>query len=532
MAMSTGIGFGNWEPDVPDAATTDHVREKDGEHHAVNRRTFTRWLGLGSAAAVFALNDVGRATGAQRGADSGSVPMSRTAPPWPRTGTTDDYLAREGPYFRRIATLFTLDRRVPYMSPGQKGSMPISVMKRLKGGLDQIARDPFPIYLEPSQDTRRKIARSYGAREDEIAISRNATDAISLILSGLDWQPGDEILASTMEYPNCVATLLRVAARFKLTIRQFGIPTSHDSTAQEVVESVRRQIRPGKTRVIFFSCPIQPIGMMMPARRIAALAQEHGITTVIDGAHYGGQFVPRLDEMGIDFWGISGHKWQCGPGGTGILYVRNAALLANPAPLPRFHLVRSGQLDTPLDGSRPEGFDIGAALSVYGFPESADWRALGEVCVLWDRIGRERIQNYTLALADHFRARIARAFGEQALLQPLHDPELLCGIIAFNPFPEAAQRRDAELCARFRERLFAEHGYRIGGEGLGPGGLTRPPDPDAAAFPDGCIPNRDPVTNAPAPTDYPMRINGFIWNQRHDIDRLISACQDVLKTMI
>ena len=62
--------------------------------------------------------------------------------------------------------------------------------------------------------------------------------------------------------------------------------------------------------------------------------------------------------------------------------------------------------------------------------------------------------------------------------------------------------------------------------------MTRPPHPEAAAFPEGCIPNRDPLTNAPAPTDYPIRINAFIWNQPHHIDRLVSACQEVLKRMI
>ena len=76
---------------------------------------------------------------------------------------------------------------------------------------------------------------------------------------------------------------------------------------------------------------------------------------------------------------ISGHKWQCGPGGTGIIYIRNRQHAANPTPLPRFHLIRSSARDVPFDGSRPADFDIGAAMSRYGFPESADWRALGDV---------------------------------------------------------------------------------------------------------------------------------------------------------
>jgi isopenicillin-N epimerase len=439
------------------------------------------------------------------------------------------FLASEEPYFMEFAKTLLLDPATPYFAAGQKGSQPIPILNRFKEGLDQIAKDPFPVYLEPSATTRQKIAKSYGATVDEIAISRNTTDAISMILHGIDWQNGDELLASTMEYPNCVATMLRIAGRFGVKIRQFGLPIAHSATADEILASIQRQIRPGKTKVLFFSCPIQPAGIMMPTRRIAQLAQQHGIITIVDGAHYGGQFVPKLDEMGIDFWGISGHKWQCGPGGTGILYTRNRPHAANSTPLPRFYLVRSGDLHAPTDGSRPADFDIGAALSLYGFPESADWRALGEVCVLWDSLGRQRIENYILALGEYFRRRLIKAFGETALLQPLYDPELKSGIIAFNPFPKPEQRRSTKICGEFRDRMFKEYRYHTGGEGLGPLGLTRPPDPEAAMFPTGCIPNRDAVTNAPAPTDYPMRVNACMWNNRSQIDRFVAACQELVE---
>jgi selenocysteine lyase/cysteine desulfurase len=388
------------------------------------------------------------------------------------------------------------------------------------------------VYLEPSEKTRAKIAKSYGARLDEIAISRNTTDAISQILNGIHWQEGDEILCSPLEYHNCIAIVLRMANHFGVTIRQFGVPINRDATVEDVVESVRRQIHPGKTKVIFFSCPANPNGQKLPARQIAGLAQQYGITTVVDGAHYGGMFEPRLDETGIDFWAISGHKWQCGPGGTGILYVRNTPFPANPNPLPRFHLVRSGDLDGPMDGSRPADWDIGAALSFYGFPESADWRALGEVCELWDVLGRKRIEKYILALSDYTRNGLIAAFGEEALLQPIQDPEMKSGIIAFNPFPESAQRRDPKLATAFRDQLFAQYGYRVGMGGYGPTGLTRPPDPETAAFTELCIPNRDPITGKPAPTAIPFRVDACIWNTRANLDQFIASCKDLLPKII
>jgi len=443
----------------------------------------------------------------------------------------DTLLDREEPFFAEFARLFTISDEHKYLATGQKGSMPIPVMKHFKEGLDQIAKDPFPVYLEPSEVTRAKIAKGYGARVDEIAISRNTTDAISQILSGIDWRHGDEILCSPLEYPNCVATIRRVAGRFEVKIRQFGVPERPDTEAEEIVVSAGRCIRPGKTKAMFFSCPAQPNGTFLPVRRLARLAQQNGVITIVDGAHYGGMFDPRLDEIGIDFWGISGHKWQCGPGGTGILYVRNALLPSNSTPLPRFNLIRSGDLDAPVDGSRPEDFDIGAALSLYGFPESADWRALGDSCEMWDDIGRERIQNYILALADYARDKIISAFGEQSLLQPCRDPELKSGIIAFNPFPKPEHRKDVKFCEEFQSRMFKMCGYRIGCGGLGRKGLTRDPDPDAAAFFDGCIPNRDPVTNKPVPGDIPFRFGTPAWCTRADFDRFVDDCRVVMKEM-
>ena len=141
----------------------------------------------------------------------------------------------------------------------QKGSMPVPIMKRYKEGLDQVARDPHPVYLEPSEETRKKIAGCYGANTDEIAISRNTTDAVAMILSGMDWKSGDELLTSTMEYPNCVATMLRVATRFGITIREFGVPMHPSATAEEVIESAHRQIQPrqDESHLLFRYHPVQ-----------------------------------------------------------------------------------------------------------------------------------------------------------------------------------------------------------------------------------------------------------------------------------
>ena len=441
------------------------------------------------------------------------------------------YFAREAPVFRAFAQQFSLDPKVVYLMAGQKGSQPASVRKRYQEGLDETARDPFSVHLEPTAHTRARIAKGYGASVDEIAISRNTTDALAQILMGIEWQRGDEILVTPMEHPAGLATVLRVAGRFGVKIVQWGVPVGRTATEDEVVAALRKRIRPGVTRVIFFSSPLWPNGQRLPERKIAALAQAAGAITVADGAHYGGMIEPRLDETGIDFWAISGHKWQCGPGGTGILYIRNRQHPANPTPLPRFHIIRSSARDVPFDGSRPADFDIGAAMSKYGFPESSDWRALGDVCALWDEVGRARIQEWTHNLADYLRQRITIAFGDDALLQPVVDPTLRSAIVAFNPFADVRQRSDPAFNLKFRERLLAEYGFRISGGGVGPDGFTRAPDPQAAEFPAGLIPNRHPDTLAPSPFGYALRVNACVWNSVEQMDRFVAAAQDLAGKM-
>ena len=170
-------------------------------------------------------------------------------------------------------------------------------------------------------------------------------------------------------------------------------------------------------------------------------------------------------------------------------------------------------------------------MSRYGFPESADWRALGDVCALWDEVGRARIQAWTHNLADYLRQRIAATFGDDALLQPVIDPALKSAIVCFNPFPGAQQRSDAEFNLRFRQRLLNEYGFRISGGGVGPDGFTRAPDPQAAAFPAGMVPNRDPATLAPKPFGYTLRANACVWNSVAQMDQFVAAAEDLVHKM-
>jgi selenocysteine lyase/cysteine desulfurase len=499
------------------------MRNLDGSDREASGFDRRALIGAAGAAALFA--GAARGQTAALGKTGGVEAVAARLP-----ADAAAYFASEEPYFMELAKEFTLDPNVVYFMAAQKGSMPRAVLARMKEGLDQIARDPFPVYVEPSAKIRERIAKAYGTTTDQIAITRNTTDALTLATMGIDWKAGDEILISPLEHPTGITLALRVAARYGVVIKQWGIPVGPKTTADEVVAALEKRVTPGKTKAIFFSSPLWPTGMRLPEARISAIAQKAGAVTIVDGAHYNGMIDPKLDESGIDFFALCGHKWQCGPGGTGLLYIRNKPNAANGSPLPKFHLVRTQSRDVPFDGSRGN-FDIGQALSMFGFPESADWRALGDAVEMWDKIGRQRIETWHMKLGGYFRERITEAFGDDAVLRPWHDPALQSGIIGFNPFPRTEQKLDEKLNVDFRTRMLREYGFRISGLGVGRNGLTRAPDPEAQAFPAGSIPNRDPETLAPKPMAHPQRVNACLWNNRRQIDNFIAATKDLTNKM-
>src|SRR5690606_19277611 len=88
-----------------------------------------------------------------------------------------------------------------------------------------------------------------------------------------------------------------------------------------LVELFRRAITP-RTKVIEITHITNLTGQIFPVREITAMARERGITTFIDGAHAYAHFPFTRDELGVDYYGTSLHKWLLAPIGTGFLYVR------------------------------------------------------------------------------------------------------------------------------------------------------------------------------------------------------------------
>ena len=100
-----------------------------------------------------------------------------------------------------------------------------------------------------------------------------------------------------------------------------------------VVEALASRIT-SRTRVIAVSHVLWSTGAVLPLREISALARQHELMVVVDGAQSAGQVPVDLHAMGIDAYAMAGQKWLCGPEATGLLYVRGIALRISRRPTP------------------------------------------------------------------------------------------------------------------------------------------------------------------------------------------------------
>jgi isopenicillin-N epimerase len=175
--------------------------------------------------------------------------------------------------------------------------------------------------LEPQSETiRTGLAEMFGCSSEEIAITRNASESLEILLMGMDFKPGDEILTSTQDYPRMITTLKQRELREGLKLNLIKIPVA-PANIDDVATAYEKAITP-KTKLILVSHQINLTGQINPVKKICEMARSRGIETIVDGAHSFAQFDFKRDDLGCDYFGTSLHKWTYAPKGTGMLYVK------------------------------------------------------------------------------------------------------------------------------------------------------------------------------------------------------------------
>jgi len=175
--------------------------------------------------------------------------------------------------------------------------------------------------LEPQCETvRTGLAEIFGCDREEIAITRNASESLEILLMGMDLKSGDEILTTTQDYPRMLTTLRQREAREGLVLKMIKVPIAPDHLDDITVE-FEKAITP-KTRIILISHVINITGQIMPVKSICQLARSRGVEVIVDGAHSFAHFDFKQSDLACDYYGTSLHKWLFAPKGTGLLFVK------------------------------------------------------------------------------------------------------------------------------------------------------------------------------------------------------------------
>jgi selenocysteine lyase/cysteine desulfurase len=231
--------------------------------------------------------------------------------------------ADEG-YWREIQQAFTLDRTIINLNNGYTCPSPRVVHEALKRYLDISNQAPIHYMwnlLEPNIETvRRNLAAEVGCDPEELAITRNASEALQIAQLGLDLQAGDHVVTTDQDYGRMLDTWDQRVRRDKIAVTKisFPVPTTNLS---ELTSRIERAITP-KTKVVHICHITNLTGQLFPVRDIARAARARGIQTIVDGAHAFAHFPFKLSDLECDYYGCSLHKWLLAPVGTGFLYVR------------------------------------------------------------------------------------------------------------------------------------------------------------------------------------------------------------------
>jgi selenocysteine lyase/cysteine desulfurase len=285
------------------------------EVHMLDRRNFvTSLLGLGS----LELLDTLEAAAANPQAELPTIQAVSALGP----GRPDDEK-----YWQKVRALFYVSEDILYLNNGSLGLSHRAVVEAMYRHLLESENSSLRKYGEypwwgygPSIEIRRKVASFIGADPEEIVLTRNATEGMNTVASGLDLAPGDEVLMSDQEHPGGRSPWYQRAKRYGISVKEFEMPKSPKST-REVLGIVEGAITP-RTRVISVSHITTVTGGMLPVKEIADLARRRNILSLFDGAHAIGQLPLDMHEIGCDYYATSPHKWLFAPKGTGVLYCR------------------------------------------------------------------------------------------------------------------------------------------------------------------------------------------------------------------
>jgi L-cysteine/cystine lyase len=333
----------------------------------------------------------------------------------------------------------------------------------------------FKLLMETVDELRAALARLVKASPAEIALTHHTTEGINIVVHGLTWQPGDEVVTTTSEHEGGLLPVYVLQQRYGVMVKVIDI------SPEDVVAQLEAAITP-RTRLLVFSHVTWNTGARLPLADIVAMAHRRHVLTLVDGAQSAGAISLDLAASGVDFYALPGQKWLCGPEGTGALYVGKDRLSLIAPTFVGYSTLEdvnaydfTGHFLPARDSARR--YEVGTIYrpGIYGMRANLNW--------LEETVGWEWIYNRIEHLAEYARTALQALPGVTILTPP--GPQ--AGLVTFNVKGLDPARMMAKLAEAGIILRFIRHPYAL-------------------------------------------RISTGFYNTETDIDRLVSTLRDYLET--
>ena len=273
-------------------------------------------------------------------------------------------LAQDESYWSSIARFYDHTAGITNIEHGYWGRMAKPVLAHYQEALARVNRDGAwyarRLYGADYEQARARVAGLLGADPDEVALTRNATEAVHNVLRQFrNLGPKQAVLLADVDYPSFkrVVRWLQPARGVRVVHLELPARASQQKLLDQYVEAFERH---PDLRLVLLTHASNQHGLVLPVKEIAAAARARGIRVLCDAAQSLGLLDFKVADLGCDWVAFNLHKWIGAPLGLGALYMRRGSLAA-VAPYP-------GELDpaTPDVQRRVHTgtWDFAAAISI------------------------------------------------------------------------------------------------------------------------------------------------------------------------
>jgi selenocysteine lyase/cysteine desulfurase len=280
--------------------------------------------------------------------------------------------------WEKIARQYDITREIIQLEHGNWGMMARPVAEAYRAHVARVNRDTSyyarRAMVADLEAVRARLAQWMGVSFEEIALTRNATEAMSaLILRYNGLKPGDAVLYADLDYYSMQACMDSLALTRAVRVIKIALP--EPATRQSLIDAYAEAFSMNPAvKLALLTHVSHRTGLVLPIADIALLAKERGIDIIVDAAHSVGQLDFKLPDIHADFIGMNIHKWLGAPLGVGAIYVRRD---------------RQGSIDVDPAESVVPPSDIASRVHL-GTPDFAAQLTVPEALAFQDAIGSAR----------------------------------------------------------------------------------------------------------------------------------------------